>query len=101
VRLATHAVTVADRVCGLERAIGPARGGADPREAAMKITLADPSRLGSLLAYLHANGCIAYTDEQPWTITAVLHEGVDKSALMRIVAAWTAAEHSQSYELSD
>jgi hypothetical protein len=61
----------------------------------MKIALADPSRLESLLAYLRDNGCIAYTDEAPWTVTALPHDGMDKRALIGVIARWTAAERAR------
>jgi hypothetical protein len=67
----------------------------------MKITLADPSRLESLLAYLRDNGCIAHTGEEPWTITAMTHDGLDKRGLMRLLASWTAAERASRIALDD
>jgi hypothetical protein len=66
-----------------------ARGPIDLR---MHITLADPTRVESLLAYLRAHGCVAYAGGTRASITAVVHDGFDKAALVRLVAAWTALE---------
>jgi hypothetical protein len=67
----------------------------------MKITLSDPSGLESLLMYLRANGCVAYTDDQPWTITAVPHAGLDKRAVVRLIAAWTASDQRGHFALDE
>jgi hypothetical protein len=57
----------------------------------MKITLNHVPRMLDLLTHLQASGCIAYIDDEPWTITVFATERLETARLQEIVREWQAA----------